>query len=43
MEMISQERGATSEPTETTFGKIIPSIEKELKTTKRLNKKGQFL
>ena len=39
MEMISQERPATSEPTGITFEKIIASIEKVLKTTKSLNQK----
>ena len=34
---------ATSEPTGITFGKIIASIEKVLKTTKSLNKKEQLL
>ena len=43
MEMISQERPPTSETTGITFGKIIASIEKVLKTTKSLNKKEQLL
>ena len=43
MEMLSQEGPATSEPTGITFGKIISSIQKELKTTKGLKKKEQLL
>ena len=43
MEMIPQERPATSEPTGITFGKIIASIKKVLKTTKSLNQKEQLL
>ena len=39
----TSERPATSEPTGITFGKIIASIEKVLKTTKSLNKKEQLL
>ena len=43
MEMMPQEKPEISEPTEITFGKIISSIQKELKTTKSLNKKEQLL
>ena len=43
MEMISQERPPRSEPTGTTFRKIIASIEKVLKTTKSLSKKEESL
>ena len=43
MEMIPQERSATSEPTGKTFGKIIASIKKVLKLTKNLNQKEQLL
>ena len=37
--MIPHQRPATSEPTGITFGKIIASIKKVLKTTKSLNLK----
>ena len=43
MEMLSQEGPATSEPTGITFGKIISSIQKELKMTKSLSKIQQLL
>ena len=41
--MIPQERTATKEPTGITFGKIIASIKKILKTTKKLTQKEQLL
>ena len=43
MEMLPQERPATSEPTGITFGKIVASTKKVLKTTKKLTQKEQLL
>ena len=43
MEMIPQERPATSDPTGITLGKTIVSIKKVLKTTKILNQKEHLL
>ena len=41
--MIPQERPETSEPTGITFGKIIASTKKVLKTTEISNQKEQLL